>query len=181
MVTIMARNRKSYIICGVALVLITAAAFVYFSGMIGISADYIERDARASQRINGSWEVATSASERTIAMLFYDGMQDEGKHTFSIYAKHPGLSFGYFFRAGGSASIIRDGIYVYLLPDDGETTLLSMNKDNVARIEIDDGIIKTHIDVDPSKPFAVVLPVNSDFDFDTIRILDMEGNAVSWY
>ena len=48
-----------------------------------------------------------------------------------------------------------------------------MNKDKVARIEINNGINITNIDVNPAKPFAIVIPTDCGF----VTLFDINGNV----
>lgn len=81
-------------------VILIAVCFLYFNNDIGISKSNIEKDARYSHRIEATWNVAKDTTETMSAMIFYS--DDLADHTYSIYVNHPGLSFGYFFRGGGS-------------------------------------------------------------------------------
>ena len=87
------------------------------------------------------------------------------------------MSFGYFFRAGGSDSQIANGIREFSFPtpyDINGSALVSMNMNNVARIEIDNDIEIKVIDVDPNKPFAVVIPINPG----SVILYDVNDNVV---
>ena len=52
-----------------------------------------------------------------------------------------------------------------------------MNEDKVSRIEVDNSGTDTVIDIDPTKPFVVVVPVNSG----EITMYNSLGDVVSLY
>jgi hypothetical protein len=68
-----------------------------------------------------------------------------------------------------------DSIYMFT-NDTGDSALLSMNKDGIARIELDNGIDKTEIDIDPSKPFTAVLPK----DYGSVTLYDTNENGIPY-
>ena len=103
--------------------------------------------------------------------------EDKSDYTFSIYVKHSGLSYGYFFRAGGSIAEIGGGIKEFTFDDCNELALISMNTQNVARLEIDNGIEIKTIEFDSEKPFATVLQQNAG----ELRFYDVNGNAVEYH
>jgi len=153
---------------------IIAAATLWFIGynlgIVGVSANRIEQDARMNQQIT-SYEVSKSLNDKLCAMIFYDGARLD--HTFSIYINRPGFSFGYFFISGGSSSQIESGIYAFDYDEKG-TAMISMNADKVARILLDDGGDATQIELDPGRPFAVVIPP----DCGSVSLFDSDGAAV---
>ena len=69
---------------------------------IGTSAANLESDIRNLQKIPEDWIVEGDVSDTMAAYISYP--QDRSDHTFSVYVNRPGLSFGYFFRGGGSLS-----------------------------------------------------------------------------
>lgn len=58
-----------------------------------------------------------------------------------------------------------------------ERAFISMNAQNVKRLEIDDGNSIQVIDIDSSNPFALVLPVNAG----TVTFYNAEGHAVTFW
>ncbi len=64
-----------------------------------------------------------------------------------------------------------------MIYDDKGIALLSMNEDKVSRIEVDNSDTDTVIDIDPTKPFVVVVPVNSG----EITMYNSLGDVVSLY
>ncbi len=145
---------------------------LYFNNDIGTFRSNIEKNARSSQKIDDSWEVAKSTTDTMSAMLFYD--KDINEYTSSIYVNKSGLSFGYFFRGGGSTNVENEGIARYQIEGYQEKGYLSMNKQQITRVEIDNGNgIKT-IDIDYTKPFVIVLPD----DIGVKRFYDINGEVV---
>ena len=153
----MTRKRKMIII-GISICVVLVMAIVVFSGVIGVSANNITDDARKTQKIDSSWEMNGASNDEITALIFFNNTHDD--HTFSVYLPRGGLSFGYFFRDGGSSSIIMNGIQMFTYGENG-SAILSMNKDRVARIVYGDGKDITEILVNPARPFAKVVPANS--------------------
>ena len=102
--------------------------------------------------------------------------QNKADHTFSVYVNRPGLSFGYFFRGGGDIVEVDDYIAEFVVEGYSERAFISMNTQNVVRIEIDDGNSIQVIDIDSSKPFAIVLPLNVG----NVSFCDLNGNVVEY-
>lgn len=106
------------------------------------------------------------------AMIFY--FDDLADHIYSIYVNRPGLSFGYFFRGGGS--IIETERYIAEIHIEGynERAFISMNKQQVSKVEIDDGNEIQTIKIDSEKPFVFIVPNNVG----SLTIYDINGNIV---
>ena len=102
--------------------------------------------------------------------------QDKTDHTFSVYVNRPGLSFGYFFRGGGDIAAVDNYIAEFVVEGYNERAFVSMNTQNVARLEIDDGNGVRVIDIENNKPFAIVLPLNAG----NICFYDVNGNVVEY-
>ena len=102
--------------------------------------------------------------------------QDRSDHTFSVYVNRPGLSFGYFFRGGGSLSGVERGIAEFTADGYNERAFISMNQPKAARLEIDDGNTVQIIDLNSDQPFAIVLPANAG----VIHFYDGNGNPVKY-
>lgn len=156
---------------GSAICILIVLVIIFSAGVFGVSAKNIEQDTRKSHKIDNTWEVSKSINDGLGAMLFYDNTLN--KHTFSIYINRDGFSFGYFFRTGGTDSTIMNGIHMFTYDANG-SALLSMNKDGVARIDLDNGINITRIEIEPAKPFAVVIPANCG----SVTLYDANDNIV---
>lgn len=145
---------------------------LYFNNDIGIYKANIEKEARISQKIPTDWEVCKAETESIVSMIFYDNIAKE--HIFSTYVNRKGLSFGYFFRGGGSLGPILENVLEFHIEGFNETIYMSTNKNEVGNIEINDGNTIKVIDIDNTKPFTVILPINSG----DITIYDVNGNIV---
>ncbi len=145
---------------------------LYFNNAIGITKLNIEKDARNSQKISDDWQVAKGTTETMSALLFYD--ESHKHHTFSIYVNRQGLSFGYFFRGGGAMGAIAEGIAELHINGFNERAFISMNKQQVSKVEINNGNSIQTIKIDSTKPFAFILPVNTG----SVAIYDINGNLL---
>lgn len=132
---------------------------LYINNDIGVRRSALESDVRTSHKISDDWALTGDISDSMAAFIAYPA--DGSDHTYSIYIKHPGLSFGYFFRQGGDLHPTESGITQYTFEGCEERAYISMNERKIERIEVDDGNSVRVIEVDPEKPFAIVLPVNA--------------------
>ena len=159
----------------ILLVFVLLLGFLYMDDDIGTSAANLESDIRNLQKIPEDWIVEGDVSDTMAAYISYP--QDRSDHTFSVYVNRPGLSFGYFFRAGGKLSEIQEGIAEFTTEGANERALISMNQQQVQQLQIDDGRAKQAIDIDSDQPFAIVLPINAG----SITFYDVNGNAVEYW
>ena len=159
----------------ILLVCVLLLGFLYMDDDIGTSAANLESDIRNLQKIPEDWIVEGDVSDTMAAYISYP--QDRSDHTFSVYVNRPGLSFGYFFRAGGKLSEIQEGIAEFTTEGANERALISMNQQQVQQLQIDDGHAKQAIDIDSDQPFAIVLPINAG----SITFYDVNGNAVEYW
>ena len=163
------KNTIKYI--GVFIVVILLAFyFLYSNNYIGVSKSNIEKDARYYQKIDDTWAVAKDTTEAMSAMFFYS--EDVADHTFSIYVNRPGFSFGYFFMSGGSLN--PNEIAEIHMKGYNERALISVNKQQVNKMEIDDGNEVRTIEIDSEKPFVFILPVNAGI----ATFYDINGNII---
>jgi hypothetical protein len=151
------KRKTKMIMIGIAICVVLALVFVFLTGVIGVSANNLEDDARKSHKIDSAWDMNGSSNDGIAAFIFFNDTHDH--HTFSIYLTRAGLSFGYFFREGGSSSIILNGILMFTYGENG-SAIVSMNKNRAAKIVYGDSNDATEILVDPAKPFAAVVPAN---------------------
>ena len=145
---------------GLALACALFVGFLYAHHDIGLTAASLESDVRNSQKIQDDWTVDGSVSDTMAAYISYP--QDMSDHTFSVYVDRPGLSFG---------------IAEYTVDWYPERAFISMNQQQAARLEIDDGNATQVVDLDSSKPFAMVLPINAG----TVTFYDVNGNPVEYW
>ena len=159
---------------GVLVIVLLAFVIIWNANVIGVAAGSLEKDARAEQNIAGDWKMAQAVNDDLCAMLFYD--EETRDYKYSIYMKKEGTAYGYFFSQGGSDAYIGEGVRGMVFDDKG-IALLSMNEDQVCKIEIDDNMTEQTIEINPTKPFVVVIPVNSG----EITMYDSLGNVVTLY
>ena len=161
------------ILC-ISLICVAFFGLFYFYNYIGVQKSRLEADIRSQQMIESDWTVDGTASRMMAAFISYpDDMSD---HTFSVYIKRERPSLGYFFRAGGDLTGENLGIAEYTLDGYNERAFISTNKWQVERLEINNGNSIKVIDIDSSKPFAIVLPVNAG----AITFYDVDGNTVNF-
>lgn len=168
------KKKLPIILLGVILACVLVFGFLYANNDIGKTANSLEADIRQSQNILDDWIVDGSISDTMAAFISYP--QDKTDHTFSVYVNRPGLSFGYFFRGGGDIIEVDDYIAEFVVEGNNERAFISMNTQNIVRLEVDDGNCIQVIDIDSGKPFAIVLPLNVG----SICFYDMNGNVVEY-
>lgn len=163
-------KKRAWLLGSAACLLVIAAAAIVSGGIsFGISGEKLEQDARKSQKVPSSWPVSIECKDNLAALLFYD--EAGGDHIFSIYAVHPGISFGYFYRAGGNADA--EGVNAWDYGENG-VALISMNRPRIARMEVDNGKELRTYQIDPERPFARVLPP----DCGKVTLYDEAGAVV---
>ena len=169
------KKKLPIILLGVILACVLVFGFLYANNDIGKTANSLEADIRQSQKILDDWIVDGSISDTMAAFISYP--QDKTDHTFSVYVNRPGLSFGYFFRGGGDIVEVDDYIAEFVVEGNNERAFISMNTQNIVRLEVDDGNGIQVIDIDSGKPFAIVLPLNVG----NICFYDTNGNGCYLY
>ena len=145
---------------------------IFAANNIGVSAKNIEADIRSSQKIADDWSVEGSISDNMAAYISYP--EDKSDHTFSLYVTHSDLSFGYFFRAGGSVYEIEEGVCEFNVSSCNENAYISMNRQSINKLEANYKNGLQVIDIDSDKPFAVILPANAG----NVTFYDINGNTV---
>lgn len=163
------KKRLRLMIIVIASVLLYAC-FSEVPAFLRVPVSKLEQNARSSQHIDKSWSVEKAVSDNMCAMIFYGEQSD--KSVFSIYLNRNGFSFGYFFSSGGSVGAIADGVAEFTYPDYG-SSLLSMNLDKAEKIVFGNKDISPIL-LDPTKPFAVILPDNCE-SFD---LYDINGKSI---
>ncbi|GKX29467.1 hypothetical protein SH1V18_19470 [Vallitalea longa] len=154
------------------IVVIIGFCAMYINGDIGINKSNIEKDARISQKVPDDWQVAKDTTDTMSAMIFYS--ESLSNHIFSLYVNRTGFSFGYFFRGGGSLVGVMEGIQEIYIKGYNERAFISMNKQQVSKIEIDNGNSIETIKIENKKPFVIILPVN----IGSVTIYDINNNVV---
>ena len=166
-------QKSKRIIIGLLLFAVVFVVALYGNNDIGIRKGKIVSDIRSSQKIDENWITAGETSDSMAAYISYP--EDNSDHTYSIFVNRPGLSFGYFFRAGGS--LTGEGKYISEFTLDGyqERAFIATSALRVAQLEINDGQDIQFIEFDSEKPFAIVLPVNAGEPI----FYDINGDAVA--
>ena len=141
----------------------------------GISASRLEADIRKEQKIPDDWTVEGNASNTMAAYVSYS--PDKSSHTASVYVDRPRISSGYFFRFSGPASTASRDITAFTVKDYNEAAFVSMNAKQIFQVEIGDGDNIRVIDIDPNKPFAIVLPLNEG----SICFYNLDGECIEYY
>ncbi len=168
------KAEKAMLFSGCVLIVFLAVLIVWQADVLGVSAAKLEEDAREHQEIENGWEVAQDINDDMCAMLFYDKEKDDC--TYSIYLSKEGISYGYFFRQGGFDPYMAEGVKGVVFEDKG-IALLSMNENQVCRIVTDNEVTEKVIQVDPTEPFVVLLPI----DCGEIVMYDAQDNIVTMY
>ena len=153
-------------------VVLALVVFLAANHEIGLPKPKLEQDMRQSQNIEETWSTAGVAGDHMAAYIAYPDTKDD--HVFSIYVNRPGLSWGYFFRGGGTLSEIDQNIVELQLEDCKEHAYLSMNHAGVVRVELDNGNRVQTVDLEPDEPFVMVLPNHAG----TVTFYDANGTVV---
>lgn len=141
----------------ISLIFLFLVLILYMNNSIGVFKSKIESESRKSHKVSEEWESSKSISSNIGAVLFYGG--DLEDFSYSIYLNRKGLSFGYFYTEGGSIPSIDEGVAEITYNGYGKV-LISINKEKIKSIEIDDGNKKEIIEIDSGKPFTLTLPDN---------------------
>ncbi len=168
------KAEKIPVLIGLVLIILLAFLIIWQAGIFGVSKDRLEQDARKRQSVENSWEMVQAVDDNICAMLFYD--ESRGKYTYSIYLTKEGLSYGYFYRQGGTDAYMEEGVKGLVFENKG-IALLSLNEDKVCKIVVDNSVEEKTIRVDSDEPFAVVLPI----DCSAITMYDAQDNVVTLY
>lgn len=159
---------------GLVLIILLAFLIIWQAGIFGVSKGRLEQDARDKQGVEKSWEMAQAVNEDMCAMLFYD--EEKENYAYSIYLTKEGLSYGYFYRQGGTDAYMEEGVKGVVFEDKG-IALLSLNEDKVCKIVVDDSVKQETIQVDSEEPFTIVLPIECG----AITMYDAQENVVTLY
>ena len=165
------RSGKEWLIAGACVIMLLAVMILWKADIFGVPKSGLEKSVREAMKIDSTWESVQAVNEDMSAILFYDPGREN--YTYAVCLKRDGFSFGYFFREGGMAPYIEEGVQEIIYEDKG-TAFLSMNSEGISRITADNGVTVQTIEVDADKPFAAVLPVNCG----EITLYDASGNIV---
>ncbi|TCK92669.1 hypothetical protein EDC19_1822 [Natranaerovirga hydrolytica] len=165
------KTKKLIIALSILLVVVLYIG-LYSNGNMGVSRNRLEKDARKSQEIDATWLVTKDVTDKMGALLFYN--KELNQHTFSVYLKRDGFSYGYFFGEGGSLSSSGSEVQGFSYQDKG-MALISMNTKNVEEITLNDGQNIERIKINPLEPFAIIIPHNVD----VVQLYDSNGKSIS--
>ena len=140
----------------------------------GIPASRLEADIRKEQKIPDTWTVEGNVSDTMAAFIAYS--QDKDAHTASVYVDRPSISSGYFFRFSGPATTESRDVTAFTVNGYNEAAFISMNTKQILEIEINDGNNIRVINIDPDKPFAIVLPL----DEGSICFYNLDGKIIDY-
>lgn len=168
------KAEKVTLFAGGVLIVVLAFLIVWQADVLGVSAARLEQDARENQDIESEWEVVQDINDDICAMLFYDKEKDDC--AYSIYLSREGIHYGYFYGQGGYDPYMAEGVKGVVFEEKG-IAVMSLNGDKVCRIVTDNKVAEKVIQVDPSEPFVVVLPI----DCGEITMYDDQGNVVAMY
>lgn len=154
-------SMKRVIIGTCLCILILLLILVPISNRVGVPRENIEADARQFGRVSQNWDLRKETTNTMSALLFFP--QNRSDSAYYIYLNRPGLSFGYFFRVGGSISEI-EGNDVIAFTFDGydEIAYLSMNEFCIDYILMDNGTKTERVNLNAEEPFVVILPKGAD-------------------
>lgn len=156
----------------IAFVFAIFVGFLYTFNCFGLPTRCLEADVRATRYINEEWTVDGSVGDRMAAFICY--APDQSDYTTSVYVKHTGLSFGYFFSYGGPV-LGGETIMEFTKMQVNEKAYLSMNEQNVKKMEFEEGGRQV-VEIDPDKPFVLVLPANAE----NVTFYDGAGQSVAY-
>lgn len=142
---------------------------------IGVSESNIQADIRVQQYIPDDWVTLGEISDTMAAYISYS--PDKSDYTYSLYINPPGLSFGYFFRAGGDLMGVGKYIQGFSLKDYNEIAFISMNELNVGRVEIEKNNKVEILELDSDEPFAIVLSKEAE----NITFFDKNNKVIDYF
>lgn len=142
---------------------------------IGVSESNIENDIQVQQYLPDDWITLGEISESMAAYISYS--PDKSDYTYSLYINPPGLSVGYFFRAGGDLMGVGKYIQGFALKEYNEIAFISMNELNVERVESEKNNKIESLELDSDEPFAIVLPKEAG----NITFYDKNDNVVDYF
>lgn len=154
------KKKFSYLLIAL-IVLFVLFGLLKLIGVIGISKTNLENDAIKSSPDLENLEFSKSVSGNVASLLFFN--EDESQGDYRIYVKHPGLHFGYFFRAGGTINL-EDDLIEYKINNFEEKIFISLNKGQINKIEIIEKGENKIVDVDRAFTY-VINPIYSEIKF----------------
>lgn len=145
---------------------------IYLVSNTGINKSSIEINARAKATIPSDWQVCQDTSEEISSLLFYD--EKTRDYTFSIYTTKKDFSFGFFHRASGSLGPSMQNLIEFRIKGFDERIYMSTNKNLASKVTITNGDTIETIQLDASKPFTLILPVDGSI----VTIYDVNDKII---
>lgn len=145
------KENKRLLVPLMIVIILAAMIFVYFNN--GITQGNVVNYIYNNLNVPKAYANAVSYSDDMFAAVFYDESLD--KHTFAIFVDHNPLLKRYQFKYSGSSAQVKNGVEVYQL-DKGKV-IVSLNKERVDYIELESESHNRKINVNPDKPFVVVI------------------------
>lgn len=158
----------------VILASVVLCSFLHLKIEIGVPKSELKEEIRSTHKINDDWIAEGTSSDMLAAYIFFP--EDMSDHIFCVYLNHPGFSFGYFLRAGGNLGGVQGNILEFTIEGYSERVFISMNKQKVEKLKIDDDNSVQTIGIDSNKPFSIILPTNAG----DITFLDINGDEIDF-
>lgn len=169
----MKSNKMLLFVLSIIIILSLLYVSVWSHDIIGVAKNKIEEDARKSQKIDENWFVAKDVNDKMAGLLFYD--EEISHHVFSIYLNRDNFSLGYMFQVGGS--LFGDKAEIQGISYQGKgMVLLSLNGKGIKEIKIENGVEIQTIQLDPAKPFVVIIPPSDD---GRVSLYDINGENIA--
>lgn len=170
-------RKKKYRVKLIILAAVTVGVSLWSLSSIGISEKSIEINARKEQNIPNDWLVKKDINHGIEALLFFNKELTEYK--YSIYQKHKGFLFGYFFVSSGTVSsidgnqLLDDKIYAIEIENSGRV-LIGFNKQRIKQIGLSNKSGEETININSNEPFTIIVPNNNAI----IEIRDEYNNCI---
>ncbi len=167
------RRKRTKNMCITTFVLVIVLVLAYFPNSSTVMKWELEENVRVSGHVPDDWEIVGMTAGRLAAYLDYAPDHMDGG--LSLYVKTSPLSLGYTFRLGRTVSPNMKCVveYAELSYQYDERAYASLNQEQVARMELDDGETIEIVELDSEKPFCVVVPGGK-----TATFYDVNGNEV---
>ena len=160
--------RKRSILLAIAAVIFILTLILFFAHAAGRdpqTAEAAESALREGNKLPESWQSKLAQSEELITALVYP--EDQSSCKFDVYVKREN-DRSYTFRHGsGYNSEAFLGVVCFSMPELKEEVFISMNRQGICSVSIDDGNTVTVKEIDPSQPFVYIFPKSYEVIFTT--------------
>ena len=162
------------ILCGTLVICILFVGYLYFNNKIGVGKVQLKLNVTSLLDQDEDWIVSGEVSDTLAAYIMYS--EDMKDFEFSIFVNRPGLSFGYFSHSGERTIAMEESIAEFTIDGYTERAFISMNRQNVKRVVIEDVNNFNEMDINSEAPFVIILPVDSG----KISFYDADGNKLDY-